>query len=1022
MLFFGAGTSITSGIASAWQCIWDWKREIYLTAQPGISPILLGDSTLPHVQRRIQAWLDTQEAFPREGDNEEYAFYAEQCYPLPRDRRKFFEGLIKKGNPSIGYRALSFLIEAGHFRWIWTTNFDGLVDRARGGNRERTVRHVGMDTSERIASHEPDDTGLNQVFLHGDYRYDSLRNTGEELQALDNDFREALINQCAQYPLVMVGYSGRDKSVMDALDAAYAKPGAGGLYWLLMRGSRPTPRAEATIALAKKNGRHAELVEYDGFDAFMASLARFLLREHPYASFVEETLRSAAPPKVGFDLSTYQETGSVLKSNSWPLSAPDFVYELDSSSIKTWQELRERLRAAQNRVVAGLLNNKIVALGLRPDLEKCFGAEAIKTLRQVPISPEEMFWDDGVILSALREAIVQTFGNESLRVVREGRRWYLVDSSTRQTERSGRDTFMYSKAVELRIEQRANRLYLSLIPDRHIYKSTRPGAELSIKEVGVLKNKLLSKQYNQVFNEELNHWANKLGLNKNSDLELTFPRDSEVGFKFKIHKGPAFTALGQKGATSDPPSLPRSRLHFKSFRLLEPVLQFHNGEDFHPVRGLLEYGPVELGSGGSTPPRIQIGVVCPTEISREMHGFLDSLNAAHGTVETKAEYLEKYPGFSAAFRVPLTIPLPGHSAWVEVPSKIKATNPIEGLTEILGNITRSIDRIVAAHQIDAICIFVPNAWSPFERVETGADLDLHDQIKAYCALRGIRTQLIRQDTVRKTQRAEVLWWLSLAIYAKALRTPWLLARREDDAAYVGIGYAMNRIDASRPIVLGCSHVFQASGMGLRFQLTNIKEPVFMRDKPYMSRDDALRVGVQTRQLFFESMGRLPARALVCKRTPFTRDEIEGLRAGLQGVTSIDLLTIEFEPAWRYIAQDTKTKGSAAFPVPRGTVVGLDDETFLLWIHGRVDRINERGLTYYQGKTRIPSPLRVRRYGGSSNIEQIASDLLGLSKMDWNTFDLYKSMPVHLATSTKIARVGRFLERLGSVALDYRLFM
>ena len=1020
MLLLGAGASITSGVASAWQCIWTWKRDIFLSAQPGVSPVLLGDATLPHVQRRIQLWLDAAGGFPQAEHEGEYQFYAERCYPIARDRRKFFEELVRGATPGVGYLVLGLLIEAGHFRWLWTPNFDDLLDRGRTGPRRRIVRQVGMDSHGRLSLSDDGDTGLFQVFLHGDYRYDALKNTATELQQLDTGFRDALINQCVHSPLVVSGYSGRDRSIMDALDMAYSRPGSGGLYWLVMRGSRPAPRVEALVDRARQAGRHAELIEYDGFDSFMTLLGRFLLRETPDAPRLEDVLRAAVPPKMGFDLSPYKPTADLLKSNSWPLSVPDFVYEMNGSGVDGWGNLRDKLKLANRRVVAGLLNGNIVALGLKPDLRRCFGEEAVKSLRQVPISPEEMFWDDGVVLSALREALVQTLGDDTIQVRREGRRWYIVDTTSAQTGSWAGDRYGYYYAVELRIEQRAGRLYLSLIPDRFVPQRWK-AREFSYQQVGKFKNQLLSRQYNQVFNDELNQWRAKLLLNRPDDLVLVYPKGSETGFRFSIHKGPVFTPVGRKAGGSRP-TVDGARLHFQSFRVDEPALQFHGGQDFHPIRGLIHHGPIELGSGSSPASAVRVGVICPSGIKSEMHGFLQALTRVHVGVETKKEYLKEYPGFAAAFRIPLSLPSPGGPEWIEVPSTIRAANPVEGLREILGNITRSIDRIISSQQVDTVVIFVPRAWAPFEKVEGDLELDLHDQLKAYCALRGVRTQLIREDTVRKPQRAEVLWWLSLALYAKSFRTPWLLSKREDDVAYVGIGYAMNRSDPARPIVLGCSHVFQASGMGLRFQLTQVKEPVFLRKKPYLGRDDALRVGVQTRQLFFESLGRLPSRALVCKRTPFTKEELEGLRAGLQGVHSNDFLTIEYEPAWRYLAQDSRTQKSAMFPVPRGTVVGLDDETFLLWVHGSVGGINEKGLTYYQGKTRIPSPLRVRRYGGSTSIEQIAHDLLALSKMDWNTMDLYESMPAHLTTSGKIAKIGRYLERLSTATLDYRLFM
>ena len=34
--FLGAGASVTAGIPSAATCTWEWKREIFLTKNPGL--------------------------------------------------------------------------------------------------------------------------------------------------------------------------------------------------------------------------------------------------------------------------------------------------------------------------------------------------------------------------------------------------------------------------------------------------------------------------------------------------------------------------------------------------------------------------------------------------------------------------------------------------------------------------------------------------------------------------------------------------------------------------------------------------------------------------------------------------------------------------------------------------------------------------------------------------------------------------------------------------------------------------
>jgi len=42
--------------------------------------------------------------------------------------------------------------------------------------------------------------------------------------------RDALVEQVKDTPLIVVGYSGRDASLMAALEEGYSQPGAGVLY------------------------------------------------------------------------------------------------------------------------------------------------------------------------------------------------------------------------------------------------------------------------------------------------------------------------------------------------------------------------------------------------------------------------------------------------------------------------------------------------------------------------------------------------------------------------------------------------------------------------------------------------------------------------------------------------------------------------------------------------------------------------------------------------------------------------
>ena len=86
---------------------------------------------------------------------------------------------------------------------------------------------VGLDSSERLARLRPE-SGLVSVAMHGDYRYDQLRNTPSELREADARIREHLALHVRDTPLIVVGYSGRDESVMATLEEAYSQAGSGG--------------------------------------------------------------------------------------------------------------------------------------------------------------------------------------------------------------------------------------------------------------------------------------------------------------------------------------------------------------------------------------------------------------------------------------------------------------------------------------------------------------------------------------------------------------------------------------------------------------------------------------------------------------------------------------------------------------------------------------------------------------------------------------------------------------------------
>jgi argonaute-like protein implicated in RNA metabolism and viral defense len=268
--------------------------------------------------------------------------------------------------------------------------------------------------------------------------------------------------------------------------------------------------------------------------------------------------------------------------------------------------------------------------------------------------------------------------------------------------------------------------------------------------------------------------------------------------------------------------------------------------------------------------------------------------------------------------------------------------------------------------------------------------------------------------------------MAMSLYVKSMRTPFVVDAVDPNAAYVGLGFSLDRkAEKGKHVVLGCSHLYNASGEGLQYRLTRLRDAIIDRQgNPYMSRDDARRVGETVRQLFYESRTRLPERVVLHKLTPFRKDEREGLAEGLGGVGQVDMLEINEDAALRYVTSSTKRDGSMVegrFPIDRGTAVQIGKYEALLWIHGSAASLDPKK-TYYQGKRRIPAPLLVRRHAGSAPLTLVAAEILSLSKMNLNSFYLYTKLPVTVQSSNEIARIGSLLQAHGGTTYDYRLFI
>jgi hypothetical protein len=464
--------------------------------------------------------------------------------------------------------------------------------------------------------------------------------------------------------------------------------------------------------------------------------------------------------------------------------------------------------------------------------------------------------------------------------------------------------------------------------------------------------------------------------------------------------------------------------------LPEPSLSFHSDRlsdrDVHPLRGLLKFGPY---SSGLVPDPIRVATLTPAGESERLYGFLRELNSTFKPVE-RLEYLPDWPGFSSVFGVRMRGA--GGACHSELDSDIEqelelSTSPH---TVLADRILRAIQALEARRsEFDVLFIYLPTRWEAGFFGGPDDDFNLHDHIKASTAARRLPVQIVREDSALMYRcRASVMWRIGLALYAKGGGVPWKLADADPETAYIGISYAVRPVESDRPrFVTCCSQVFDAEGAGLEFVAYDAHEVEVQRDNPFLSRTEMFRVMTRAMDLYRRRhAGGSPRRVIVHKSTEFKRDEVDGCMEALHLCEAIDLVQVVEDVGWRGVRLDpprgTGKKGSVApFPVSRGSVLGLSPREALLWIHGDVSGISDKG-SYFQGKRSTPRPLRLIRHAGHGAWDETAAAALALSKMNWNNDALYDPLPVTMGYAKVLAQVIKRMTGLGTSPYQFRFFM
>ena len=279
MWFLGAGASASAGIPTASDLIWEFKRDLFVSQQRRVFPQAVNDLGNSAVRDQLQKYIDSLGTLPKRDSRDEYAALFEAAYPEESDRSTFIRRKVLGADSfSLGHLVLGALMRAKLTSLVWTTNFDSLVANAcakvfDGTGNLTSVDLDGPHLGQQVVNQQQWPV---EIKLHGDFRSSRLKNISKELRQQDALLRELLVDTCQRFGLVVIGYSGRDDSVMDTLMAALDNPSAfpEGLFWLYRRNGEPPGPVAQLLSKAAKKSVKAALVRVDSFDETLGDILR----------------------------------------------------------------------------------------------------------------------------------------------------------------------------------------------------------------------------------------------------------------------------------------------------------------------------------------------------------------------------------------------------------------------------------------------------------------------------------------------------------------------------------------------------------------------------------------------------------------------------------------------------------------------------------------------------------------------------------------------------------------------------
>lgn len=538
--FLGAGASRSAGLPSATDLLWDLKRHYYCREEN--QEITRQDIQNDAVRDRIQSFMESR-GFPAEWADKEYETYFEKLFgdDKEKQRRYLVTQLAEdKVRLAAGHRVMGALISLGLGRVTFSTNFDTVVEKAvaaMGGKSLGAYHLEGAHNAKQALNNEEYPFYCK---LHGDFRYDSLKNLPADLAAQSVELSQCLINAGNRFGFIVAGYSGRDNSVVELFRKILETPNPfpHGVYWTHLKGSKLPPPVLDLIGAARAKGVNASTVAIETYDSMMMRLWRNVENK---TKEMDDKVRRTSAAQTSIPLPGVGKSAPLLRLNALPvLAVPAKCLDLSFTSTKEWAELRQLQHDTELDAIFTKADS-VWCWGDEAELKTAFGAD-LRAIGERDVPADLSAPGNLHVHGFVEEALCKALARERPLIARKRRTDAVLIVDSKATDVGALDPLFqvvgkcygtvdgvfapvtaehphavkvtWAECVRISLDYKEGRLWLQLDPDVWIWPTR--ARESAVKFLDQRRG----GRFNKVYNQLLNAWIRILFASDDKNVEM----------------------------------------------------------------------------------------------------------------------------------------------------------------------------------------------------------------------------------------------------------------------------------------------------------------------------------------------------------------------------------------------------------------------------------------------------------------------------------------------------------------------